>query len=270
MRFKVEKVLFWFLIGFNVALVTGLVIQVSKRRNEGIIMTPAGVPPPSKPTRAILINRRASQQDLQEVEQCRKQLLELLKAIRRYVKDHNGRYPAFLTTDETVSIESPLFDPDVGLYPRYISDKKLLVCPSALEGDLLPGRALPQSYLYLLEYTDLREWRLEKHFILNQLPPQKIPVIMCRAHPSEPRPLGTHGLAIFLDGSIKWVTSEDLADYDRQRTKYENIRDQIFSTCMAKFGAYQPEWTKPNPFNKQLGERCRRVAEDILRQYGVD
>lgn len=265
-----EKGFFWFIIGLNIALIIGLVMKVSKTRNEGIPMIPAGFPPPAKPTKRILINRRASKQDLQEVEQCRKQLSELLQAIRKYVQDHNGRYPAFLTTDETVSIDSPLFDPDVGLYPRYIPDKRLLVCPSALEGDLLEGRTLPQSYLYLLEYSDLRLWRLERHFILNQLPPSKIPVIMCPVHPSEPRPLGSHGLAIFLDGTIKWVTSEDIADFDRQNTKCNNIWNQITSTCLAKFGAYQPEWTKPNPFNKQLGERCRKVVKDILSQYGID
>ena len=268
MKFKVS--LFWFIIGLNIMLIIGLVWKVYRTRTEGVAMVPAGFSLPSKPTKGILVNRRASRRDWQEVEQCRKQLAQLLEAIKKYTRDHNGRFPAFLTTDETVSINSPLFDPDVGLYPRYIADRSLLVCPAALEGDMLEGRSLPQSYLYSLEYADLRYWRLLKKFVLNQLPPEKIPVLTCRAHPSEPRPLGSIGLCIFLDGTIKWATSEDIADFNRQLTKCQNINGQFTSTCLAKFGVYQPEWTKPNPFNKQLGKKCREVVEGILRQYGVD
>jgi len=61
----------------------------------------------------------------QHLEACAKNLRTLHAAIEAYRKDHKGRYPAWITG----SVDPPGLKTDIGLYPKYVKDKSVFVCP---------------------------------------------------------------------------------------------------------------------------------------------
>jgi len=257
-------------------LLIGVLVYYVKRSDYDYTPQPGTVPSYAggSQERKALIGRIPSRKDLDDLKQCRENLRILHEAVLRYMKDHQGRPPAFLTVDEAHEPGSYLFDSDAGLYPRYISDPKIFVCPAAERQDILPARQLEQTYYYLFEYPDLRQWHLLDRKIKSmKLRKEDILLIQCIAHPSEPRPAGSSYLAINLAGEILWMDQNNEKRYSKFFQALDWARNayrSLTSTALAKLGYYSPKWTKPRRGNDlERYRRCNRVLQSLLVEYGI-
>lgn len=259
-----------------IALIVGLYYLNVLRNRSSYDFTPqqGTVPFGGRMERKALVGRVPSRKDLDDLDKCKENLRILWQAVVRYMNDHDGRPPAFLTVDETFDPGNPMFDADAGLYPKYISDSSRFVCPASEKHDVLAGRQLDQTYYYLFEYADLRQWELlSRKMSTMRLKPDEIVVIQCIAHPSEPRPANASYLAINLAGEIFWMDPQNMKKYSKFFSAYDWARNayrSLTSTALAKIGYYLPKWTKPHSGESLKSFRqCERVLRPLLEEYGI-
>lgn len=270
-----RKSLFISIVGIAILIVVLYYLNVLRNRSsDDFTPQPGTVPFGGRIERKALVGRIPSRKDLDDLNKCKENLRILWQAIVRYMNEHDGRPPAFLTVDEAFDPGNPMFDADAGLYPKYISDSNRFVCPASEKHDVLPGRQLDQTYYYLFEYADLRRWELlSRRMSTMHLKPDEIVVIQCVAHPSEPRPANASYLAINLAGEIFWMDSQNMKKYSKFFSAYDwaqNAYRSLTSTALAKIGYYLPKWTKPHS-GKDLEsfQRCERILRPLLVEYGI-
>lgn len=263
-------------IGGILVLFAGLfyLYTLQERSSYEYTPQPGTVPFGGRLERKALIGRVPSRKDLDDLNKCEENLRTLWKAIIRYMNDHNGYPPAFLTVDEVFEVGHRMFDSDAGLYPKYISDAHRFACPASEKQDILPGRQLEQTYYYLFEHADLRQWKLLKRKMSEMhLKPDEIIVIQCVAHPSGPRPANASYLAINLVGEIFWMDSNNMKKYSKFFTAYDwaqHAYRSLTSSALAKLGYYAPERTKPlSGEDLDSYRKCERILRPLLVEYGI-
>ncbi len=116
-----------------------------------------------------IANAGAAEQDEENIETCTQNLTAIGKAVQAYHHEHDG-FPEWLSE----------------LYPKYLSDAKLLLCPVDEKGGksaypINEDPKMPVSYDYQF-HSKYREEKTEERLIYGDV----IPLARCRHHESQP------------------------------------------------------------------------------------
>jgi len=143
------------------------------------------------------------------ITRCTSNLRQIVMALQMYVQDSDGRYPTHLAW--------PRFQPGVGLYPTYVTDARLLLCPSdPKQGEWPPPPWRGVSYWYPELFVDAAyeaEYSFFYGVFLNEYP-LAAPIVWCEHHTGRwragppagglPAELVERYLGGYLDGHISW------------------------------------------------------------------
>jgi hypothetical protein len=141
--------------------------------------------------------------------QCQRNLRLIHQALQAYRRDHRGEYPLVLTQ---IIREH---DPEVeGLYPRYIHDPKVFLCP-AVSNVSFPPECIGHSYGYDLRMDfpygplpDSRDPILRRWKQLRDALPRRfgkeLTVVWCPAHAAPEDEIPGKRLALKTDGRLVW------------------------------------------------------------------
>ncbi|RJP18469.1 MAG: hypothetical protein C4527_28905 [Candidatus Omnitrophota bacterium] len=130
--------------------------------------------------------RMGSPAEREEAEKCKENLRKISLAITDYQRDHNGELPNWLSD----------------LYPNYLQDESILLCPNNPNPPTSFTNAVDPkmkcSYLFEFAPTEglgrnYREWKTEQ---LSQFG-DRVPVVICLNHPSRRLNLGYSGEIFF-------------------------------------------------------------------------
>lgn len=139
--------------------------------------------------------------------QCQRNLRLIYRAVQAYRKDHGGDYPPVL-------MDLPPGVGSEGLYPHYIRDPQVFVCPAvtSVTVSLDPVR---QSYRYDLwtnpgfgQFADPRDPAVQRWKHLRDLSPRRLgkelTVVWCPVHAAPDDEMPGKRLALKADGRLVW------------------------------------------------------------------
>jgi hypothetical protein len=159
-----------------------------------------------------------------QVERCKQNLAKIYGAIEAYRRDSGGDYPWALAACAGSAWETP-----GSLYPKYISDKSVFVCPGDETGgaEFPACRDVPCSYWYLLGNI-LRRYPEVDRAVLDKLVVPfggDLVVLACVGNhrfPAPGVPSDSQYLVLRADGRIGWLAKDDRL-FSRMRNALEEV-----------------------------------------------
>jgi hypothetical protein len=141
--------------------------------------------------------------------QCQRNLRLIYQAVEAYRRDHGGDYPLVLTQVTREHARG-----DEGLYPRYIRDPRVFLCPEASDLSFPPGW-VKHSYGYDLQadpghgrFLDSRDPAVQRLGHLRAALPRQfgneLTVVWCPAHAVPDDDMPDKRLALKADGRLAW------------------------------------------------------------------